>query len=71
MRAEELLVEAIEAAEERSLYEQGNRLKLSGHEGHYTACSVLVIFKNSCCKLHCRKVLIRSSFYISLLSSLM
>jgi len=28
---------------------------LSGNEVYYTACSFLVIFKNSCCKLHCQK----------------
>jgi hypothetical protein len=28
--------------------------ELSGNEVHYTACSLLVISKNSCGKLHCQ-----------------
>ena len=28
---------------------------LSGHEAYYTACSLLVISKNSCSRFHCQK----------------
>ena len=38
------------------LSEKGIKLKLSGNEVYYTACSLLVIFKNSCSKLHRQKV---------------
>ena len=38
------------------LQEKGIELKLSGSEVYYTACSLLVTFKNSCSKLHCQKV---------------
>ena len=38
--------------------EQAFKLKLSGDEVYYTACSLLVVLKNSCSKLHCQKVLI-------------
>jgi hypothetical protein len=36
-------------------YEKGFELKLSGDEVYYTACSLLVVLKNSCGKLHCEK----------------
>ena len=28
---------------------------LSGHEAYCTACSLLVILKNSCCRFHCQR----------------
>ena len=34
------------------LHEKGMSLKLSGSEVYYTACFLLQILKNSCCKLH-------------------
>jgi hypothetical protein len=34
----------------------------SGNEVYYTACSLLVISKNSCSKLHCEKKKINSPF---------
>ena len=40
------------------LCEKGIKSKLSGNEVYYTACSLLVILKNSCRKFHCQKVLI-------------
>ena len=36
---------------------------LSGNEVYYTACSSLVISKNSCSKLHRHNVLIQSPFH--------
>ena len=30
-------------------------VNLSGNEVYHTACSLLVIFKNSCSELHCQK----------------
>ena len=38
--------------------EKGIRSKKSGNEVYYSACSVLVILKNSCSQLHCQKVVI-------------
>ena len=38
------------------LYEKEMRLTLSDNDVHYTACSLLVISRNSCGKLHCQKV---------------
>ena len=40
------------------LYEKGIELKLSGNKIYYIACSLLLLLKNSCGKLHCQKVLI-------------
>ena len=40
------------AARGMILYEQGIKFKLSGDEVYYTACSLLVISRNSCSKLH-------------------
>ena len=40
------------------LHEKEFKLKLSGNEVYYTACSLLAILKNSCSKRHCQKVLI-------------
>ena len=40
-------------------YEKALDLELSGEEVHYAASSLLVIFKKSCCELHCRKVSIQ------------
>ena len=34
------------------LYEKGNKLKLSGNEVYFTACSLLVVLENLCGKLH-------------------
>ena len=39
-------------------------LKLYGNEVYYTACSLLVISKNFCSKLHRQKGFIESSFYV-------
>jgi len=36
----------------RILYEKGIKLKLYGNEVYYTACSLLVILKNSCFNLN-------------------
>jgi hypothetical protein len=36
-------------------YEKRIKLKLSGNEVYYTAWHLLVILKNSCCKVHCQK----------------
>ena len=38
----------------RISYEKGIELKPSGNEVYYAACSLLVIFKNLCSKLHCQ-----------------
>ena len=40
------------------LYKKGIEFKLAGNEDYNTACSLLVISKNSCSKLHGQKVLI-------------
>jgi len=37
-------------------YEKEINLKLSANEVYYTAYSLRVILKNSCSKIHCRKV---------------
>ena len=37
------------------LHEEEIQLKLSGNKVYYTACSLLVILKNSCSKLHRQK----------------
>ena len=37
------------------------QFKLSCNEVYHTACSLLVIVKHSCCKLHCQKDLDRNS----------
>ena len=47
-------------------YEQAFESKRSGSEVYYTACSLLVILKNSCSKLHCQKVSIWFPFHIRL-----
>ena len=47
------------------LYEKRIRFRLDGNEIYYTACSLLVILKNSCSKLHCQKVLIEFPFHTS------
>ena len=44
--------------EVRRLYEKRIKLKLSGNEVYYTACSLLVIFKNSRSELQCQNDLI-------------
>ena len=44
-------------ASEKVLYEKAFILKLSGNEVYNTACSLLVILKNSCSELHCQRVL--------------
>ena len=36
-------------------YEKGIELNIYGNEIYYTAYSLLVILKNSCCKLQCKK----------------
>ena len=43
----------------RSYIKRGLNYKLSGNEVDYTACSLLVILKNSCSKLH------RQSFFFN------
>ena len=44
----------------KELNEKEIKIKLSGNEFHYTACSSPVIFRNSCCQ----RVLIRFIFRI-------
>jgi len=39
------------------LHDKGIKLKLSGDQVYYTACSPLVILKNSCSKVHCHEFL--------------
>ena len=39
--------------------------KLSGNEFYYTACSLLVMLKYLCCKLHCQEVFIQTSFHLN------
>ena len=46
-----------------SLFEKGIKLKLSGNEDYYAACSLLVMLQNSCSKLHDQKVLIYLPFH--------
>ena len=48
----------------RILHETACNLKRCGNEVYYTACSLPAIFKNSCNKLHCQKVLIQQTFHI-------
>ena len=45
-------------------YEKAFKLKFSGNEVHYTACSLLVTLENSFSKLHCQKVLIEKPFHM-------
>ena len=44
--------EEVSSISRPSLYEKGIEMKLSGNEVYYTACSLLVILKYSCCRLH-------------------
>jgi len=39
----------------KKLYEKGFKLKPFWYEVYYTACSLLVILKKMCSKLHCQK----------------
>ena len=46
------------------LYENGIKSKKSGNEVDYTACTSLIILKNSCSKIHYQEVLISFPFHI-------
>ena len=43
----------------RNLISKGNQIRTFDNEIYYTACFVLVILKNSCCKLYYRNIRIQ------------